>query len=231
MAEQNPEANLANDDQPERPAQKSRRRFVIIGVVAVLVVGAVLFWWHSTYYEDTDDAQVSGHLAQISTRVSGQVLKVYVEENSEVKAGDVLVELDPKDLEVAVKQDEASLESAEANYESAKVNVPITDINTTNQIRSTGSDVEGAQATVQSSQLQLQAAQAKVAQAQADYVKAQQDVDRYTPLVQKDVISKQQFDQAVATANADKAAVDSARANELSAKAQVIFAQQKVKQA
>jgi membrane fusion protein (multidrug efflux system) len=231
VAEQSSETNLANDDQPERPVQKSRRRFVIIGVVAVLVVGGVLFWWHSTFYEDTDDAQVSGHLAQISARTAGQIIKVNVEENQLVKSGDVLVEIDPKDLQVAVQQDQASLESAQANYEAAKVNVPITDINTSNQIRSSGSDVEGAQAQVQSAQLQLQAAQAKVAQAQADALKSQQDVERYTPLVAKDVISKQQFDAAVAKANSDKAAVDSAKATELSSRAQVIVSQQRVRQA
>ena len=83
----------------------------------VLIVGALLFWWHSTYYEDTDDAQVDGHLIQISARVAGQVIKVNVEQNQFVQAGTLIAEIDPRDYEVAVQQDEASLESAEANYE------------------------------------------------------------------------------------------------------------------
>ena len=91
-------------------------------MVALVVVGPLLFWWHSTYYEDTDDAQVNGHLIQISSRIAGQVIKVNVDENQAVEAGKVLVELDPKDFQVAVQQDEANLQSAIAAYEAAKVN-------------------------------------------------------------------------------------------------------------
>ncbi len=233
MADQNPEpANNGDEtERSEKPAQKSRRRFIIIGVVTVLIVGALLFWWRSTFYEDTDDAQINGHLIQISSRIAGQVIKVYVEENTEVHAGDLIAELDPKDFQVAVQQDEANLQSAEAAYEAAKVNVPITGINTGSTLRSTSSDVEGAQAQVAASKQQLQGAQAQIAQADANYTKAKLDLERYTPLVQKDVISKQQFDQAVATADADKAALDNAKANEMAARAQVTISEQKVKQA
>lgn len=210
----------AGDDHPEpleRPAQKSRRRFLIIGVVAVLVVAAVLYWWHSTYYEDTDDAQVSGHLVQVSSRIVGPVVKVNVEENQLVTAGTVLAELDPKDFEVAVQQDEASLQSAQANLDAARTGVPITNVNTRNTISSSSSDVTGAQASVSQSQRQLEAAQARLQQAQANNNKAQLDLARYTPLVQKDVISKQQFDAAVATAESTKAAVTEAEANIIAA--------------
>ena len=102
MADEKPDQNTTPDDKPEKP--KSRRRFIVIGVIALLVVGALLFWWHSTYYEDTDDAQVNGHLIQISSRIAGQIIKVNVEENQEVKKGDVLVEIDPKDFQVAVRR-------------------------------------------------------------------------------------------------------------------------------
>jgi len=215
----------------EKPKQKSRRRFIIIAVVMVLIVGALLFWWRSTFYEDTDDAQINGHLIQISSRIAGEVVKINVEENEPVAAGAVIAELDPRDFEVAVQQAEANLQAAEAAYESAKVNVPITGISTGSNLRSTSSDVEGAQAQVAASRQQLQGAQAQVAQAEANYTKAKLDLDRYTPLVQKDVISKQQFDQAVATADADKAALDSAKANVAVAQAQITVAQQRVKQA
>jgi len=237
VADQNPEpaASSANGgDETERSdkaPQKSRRRFIIIGVVMVLIVGALLFWWHSTFYEDTDDAQINGHLIQISSRIAGQVIKVYVEENSEVKAGDPICDLDPKDLQVAVQQDEANLQSAEAAYEAAKVNVPITGINTGSTLRSTSSDVQGSEAQVAMSRQQMQGAQAQVAQAEANYTKAKLDLERYTPLVQKDVISKQQFDQAVATAGADKAALDNAKANVAAAQSQIRVSEERVKQA
>ena len=93
-------------------------------------------WWHSTFSEDTDDAQVNGHLIQVSARVGGQVLKVDVEENQTVKAGDPIVELDPSDYQVAVENAEAALASAKANAAVASVNVPIITINTGSNLRS-----------------------------------------------------------------------------------------------
>ena len=235
MADQNPASSSANGgdetERSEKPQQKSRRRFIIIGVVMVLIVGALLFWWRSTFYEDTDDAQINGHLIQISSRIAGQVIKIDVDENQFVEKGAEIAQLDPRDFQVAVDQDQANLQAAEAAYEAAKVNVPITGINTGSTLRSTSSDVEGAQAQVAASKQQLQGALAQIAQADANYTKAKLDLERYTPLVQKDVISKQQFDQAVATADADKAALDNAKANEAAARAQVKVSEERVKQA
>ncbi len=233
MADQNPEpANNGDEtERGEKPRQKSRRRFIIIAVVMVLIVGALLFWWRSTFYEDTDDAQINGHLIQISSRIAGQVIKIDVDENQFVDKGAEIAQLDPRDFEVAVQQDEANLQAAQAAYEAARVNVPITGINTGSNLRSTSSDVEGAQAQVAASRQQLEGAQAQVAQADANYIKAKLDLERYTPLVQKDVISKQQFDQAVATADADKAAVDNARAMQAVAQAQIRVSEERVKQA
>jgi membrane fusion protein, multidrug efflux system len=201
------------EPEPTDPRAKSRRRFIILGVVAILVVGALLFWWHSTYYEDTDDAQVDGHLIQISARIAGNVIKVNVNENQFVEKGTVLVELDPKDFLTAVQQDQANLAAAEAAYEAARVNVPVTHINTGTTLSSAGADVSSARSSVAQSERQLQAAQASVAQAKANAIKSQSDLDRYTPLVKNDVISKQQYDAAVAAADADKAALAQAEAN------------------
>jgi membrane fusion protein, multidrug efflux system len=204
----------APDTAPDEPAKpKSRRRFIVIGVGALIMVGALLFWWHSTYYEDTDDAQVNGHLIQISSRIAGQVIKVNVDENQAVKKGDLLVEIDPKDFQVAVQQDEANLQSAEANYQASKVNVPVTTINTGTALSSAGADVRGSNAQIAQAEEQLKAAQARVVQAQANATKSASDLERYKPLVERDVISKQQFDAAVAAADGDKAALAEAKAN------------------
>jgi membrane fusion protein (multidrug efflux system) len=186
-------------------------------VVVVLVLAAAGFWWYSTYSEETDDAAIDGNLIQISARISGQVAKVYVNENQKVKAGDLIAELDPRDYEVAVENAQAALASAEANAAAANVNVPITTANTGSNLRSAGADVSGTQASIAQAQQQLQAAQARVAQAQANFIKAQADLERYRPLVEKDVISKQQFDAAVAAANSTKAALADARATERAA--------------
>ncbi len=238
MAEQTPDANPGHDqdhqekaqDPKDNPRQKSRRRFLIIGVVAILVIAALLFWWHSTFFEDTDDAQVSGHLIQVSARINGNVVRVVAEENQRVKAGDVIAEMDPRDYETAVQQDEANLEAAEANLESARVSVPVTTASSTTGISSAAATVMQSNDEVVQAQHQLEANRAAIAQADANYIKAKLDVERYAPLVQRDVISKQQFDQAVATAQADEAALNQARQNATAAEANVRMAQDRVKQ-
>lgn len=233
MAEQTtveaPEKNQI--DRPEETQQKPRRRFIIIGVVAVLVVVGLLWWWHSTYYEDTDDAQVNGHLIQISSRIVGHVLSVNVDENQYVDKGAVIAELDPKDFETAVAQDEANLESAEASFEAAKVNVPVTHISTGSTLTSAGVDVSSANSQVVQAQRQLEASQAAVVQAQANDTKSQLDLQRYRPLVEKDVISKQQFDAAVAAADGNKAALEQAKATLEAAQANVRVARDRVSSA
>lgn len=200
------------DEAGEAAQPPTRRRGIVILGVVILALAATGIWWRSTYSEDTDDAQVDGHLIQISARISGHVAKVFVEENQVVKKGDPIVELDPKDYEVAVENAEAALASAEANAAAAKVAVPITTVNTGSNLRAATADVSGSRAGVQQAEQQLAAAKARVAQAEANNTKAQSDLARYRPLVAKDVISKQQFDAAVAAADAAQAALADARA-------------------
>lgn len=221
----------APDVEEESPEKKSRRKLIVIAVVTLLAIGAALFYWHSTFTEDTDDAQVDGNLYQVSSRIAGQVTKVYVEDNQEVKAGDLLAEIDPKDFEVALEQAQANLASLEAAAIQANVNVPITSITTTTSISTTGSDVQSATAAVAQAQKEVLAAEARVAQAKANSVKANLDVDRYKPLVEKDVISKQQFDAAVAAAEANRAAVLEAESTLIGQQEAVRQAQQKLAQA
>ena len=213
------------------PPPPSRRRGIVVVVVAVVVVIAIALWWHSTFTEDTDDAQVNGHLIQVSSRIAGQVLKVDVEENQIVKQGDVIAELDPADYQVAVENAEAALASAQANAAAANVNVPITSINTGSNLSSAGADVSGSRDAVEQAQQQFEATHARVLQAKANLTKAQSDLDRYRPLVEKDVISKQQWDAAVAAVDADKAAVADAIATERAAGNGVGVARQKQNQA
>jgi membrane fusion protein (multidrug efflux system) len=210
---------------------QSRRRGIIIIVVVLLVVVGAGLWWRSTFSEDTDDAQVNGHLIQISPRIGGQVLKVDVNENQVVNAGDEIAQLDPRDYQVAVENAEAALASAQAAAVAAQVNVPLTSINTGSNLSSAASDVSGAHASVEQAQQQLQSAQARVAQADANNIKAQADLARYRPLVEKDVISKQQFDAAVAAADAAKAALNDAQAAQQGAADGIRVAADREKQA
>jgi membrane fusion protein (multidrug efflux system) len=210
--------------------KNSGRKFVIIAVVILLVIGAAIFYWRSTFTEDTDDAQVDGDLYQVSSRVTGQVVKVYIDDNQTVQAGQAIAEIDPKDYQVALEQAQANLASSQAAALQATVNVPITSVNVNTSVSTTSSDVQGTAATVEQARKQAQAAQARVDQAKANALKSHLDVERYTPLVQKDVISKQQYDAAVAADAANTAAVLEAEATVIAQQAAVTTALQKLAQ-
>jgi membrane fusion protein (multidrug efflux system) len=216
------------DDQ--EPEKKSGRKYIIIAVVILLVIGAAIFYWRSTFTEDTDDAQVDGDLYQVSSRVTGQVIKVYIDDNQQVQEGQAIAEIDPKDYQVALEQAQANLASAQAAALQATVNVPITSVNVHTSVSTTSSDVQGTAATVEQARKQAQAAQARVDQAKANALKSHLDVERYTPLVQKDVISKQQFDAAVAADAANQASVLEAEATVIGEQAAVTQALQKLAQ-
>jgi membrane fusion protein, multidrug efflux system len=206
------------------------RVFLIVGIVVLLVAGFFL-WRYFDSYEDTDDAQIDGHLNSISARVSGHVLKLLVEDNQYVAAGTPLVEIDPKDYQVAVDRAKADYADAAAIADAARVNVPITSVNTSSQTSSAQADVDNTNAGIATARQQSSAAKAQLAVAEANNVKAQNDLVRYKQLVDKQEISQQQYDQAVAAANAGNAAVDAARASASAADHQVQQAQSKLAQA
>ena len=208
----------------EEPEKSSKKKVIIISVVLLLLLAGGFYYWRSSFTEDTDDAQVDGNLYQVSARVAGQVTKVYVQDDQQVKAGDVLAEIDPSDYQIALEQAEANLANAQAAYQEAGANVPITSVNVRTQMSTSGSGVRESQAGVSQSQKQTVAAQARVEQAKANAAKATADVERYTPLVQRDVISKQQFDAALAAQASANAAV-------LEAQAQVVAQQEGTRQA
>ena len=176
---------------------------------------AVFFLWrYLGSYESTDDAQVDAHLYPVSSRVSGYVTKVNVADNQYVQKGAVLVEVDPKDYEVAVAEAKANLASAEATAQSLNISVPITTTNTSSQLKFAASGVENAGAAILNAQNQVAAAHAELEAAEANDVKAQQDLKRYKTLLDKQEVSAQTYDQAVAAAKASTAAVVAARNNE-----------------
>lgn len=212
---------LPEETELHHPEPPPRKRFFIIGVVVLVLIGVGLYWWHSTYYENTDDAQIDGNLVQISARIKGYISQVDVEDNQQVQKGQVLLEIDPRDAQAALDQGEAALATAKANYEAALANVPITSRSTGATLSSTAADVQVALSTIAQSEKQLDAAQAQVLSAEADNTKAQLDLERYTPLVQRDVVSKQQYDAVVATAASAKAQVAAAQANLQGARDQV----------
>ena len=216
---------------PARRNPKLRRNIVILIVVLVVLVGGVFLWRYLSSYESTDDAQADVHLYPVSARVSGYVVKVNVDDNQWVEKGTVLVEIDPKDYEVAVAQAQANLSNAEATAQSLNITVPITSVNTSSQLKSAQSDIDNSTAGVIAAERQLSAAHDQLEQALANDVKAQDDLKRYKLLVDKREVAEQVYDQALAAARSSTAGVSAARANESAAQQFVQQARSRVAQA
>jgi membrane fusion protein (multidrug efflux system) len=130
-----------------------------------------------------------------------------------------------------VDQAKAQLADAQATAQASNINVPITSVNTTSQVSVSEADVENARAGIVASQQQYDAAKAQLDQAEANDVKAQNDLERYRQLVEKQEISRQLYDSAVAAARASTATVAAARASAAAAAQQVTQAQSKLAQA
>jgi membrane fusion protein (multidrug efflux system) len=213
-----------------RPHSKNRVILLVVLALAVVAAGSWL-WYYFGGYESTDDAQVDVHIAPVSARISGYVIRVNVDDNQYVEKGTVLVEIDPKDYQVLVDKARADLANAEATAQSLNINVPITSVNTISQLTSAASDVESSNAGIIAAEKQLAAARAQVDQAEANDVKAQDDLRRYKQLVDKQNVSEQIYDQALAAAKASTANVAAAHANVSAAEQSVQQAKAKLAQA
>jgi membrane fusion protein (multidrug efflux system) len=231
MAEENLPRSVPQTDSPIDPSPLTdrehtprvrrishrRRNIVILAVIAMVIIAGVFLWHHLSSYESTDDAQADVHLYPVSARVSGYVVRVNVDDNQWVEKGTVLVEIDPKDYEVAVAQAQANLTNAEATAQSLNITVPITSVNTSSQLKFAASGIEDANAGVAAAEKQLTAAHAQLEAAEANDVRAQDDLHRYKLLVDKREVSQQIYDQALATAKSSTATVSAAHASESAA--------------
>jgi membrane fusion protein, multidrug efflux system len=103
------------------------KRFLLL-VLLVLVVGAVFpfAWNYLQSYESTDDAQIDGHIDPLSSRINGTVIQVHPENNDRVKAGELLVEIDPRDYQVAVENAAANLAMVEQVVKAGQQNYDLT---------------------------------------------------------------------------------------------------------
>ena len=212
-------------------ARNPRVKGIILIVVLFLLIGAFLFWWHSRQWVDTDDAEVDGHIYTVNARVGGEIIKVSVDDGQFVHAGDVLVQIDPKDYQVALDKAQADYDDAAAAAQAAELNVPITTVGSTTQISSADADVLNANAGIAAARQQADAAQAQLVEAQANARKLNADVERYRTLVGKREIAQQQFDQAVAAAEASNATVNAREASVRAAAEQVRQAEARAAQA
>jgi len=223
---------------------KVRRLLVAGGAFVAAAIAGLFFYYHNR--ETTDDAQVDGHITPMASKVYGRVAQVLVEDNQAVKAGQVLVKIDPRDYQAALDQAKASLALAESEARSAGVDVPRTRENVASGTSSADAQFLGAQADLARAQTTYEQAQtADLAWAQANVDKsranaelARADLARYLPLVQKGEISKQQYDAAKANADANASALQAdlqrqaqAQRSVEVAKAQLDAAKSRVEQA
>jgi membrane fusion protein (multidrug efflux system) len=208
--------NVASPQDQQNPPTKSgiNRRLLIFGVLALSVAVALCYWLYARNYETTNDAQVDGHFAQLSTRISGTVTYVnpQVENDRFVTAGELLVELDPRDYEADLEHAQATLETKAGAAGAAKLQVPITRASAFSQLQLSEATRDQAVEGVAAAEAALVAAQAKVQQDEAVAGRAERDRVRYAALVEKREISRSYYDARATEATADAQMLASSRA-------------------
>ena len=231
--------------EPESPAPASKRfrlssvvKWVVIPLLLIaLSVAGRLYWSYASVRESTDDAQIDGHIYPISAMVDGTILAVLVDNNQYVEAGTVLARIDSKFYDAALEKAKGDLGEAIANRKETRAGVPITSIDTSTQLSGAEAGVTEQTAKIATAQREVDAANARLATAQAhlrevqaNASKAASDLERMKPLVDKEEISRQQYDAVVATAAAATATADSARSQIQEAQEGVRVAETKLDQ-
>jgi membrane fusion protein, multidrug efflux system len=209
---------------------KPRTKWTLGGLGLLVLLGLAGLYRHLAAWESTDDAQIDGYVHPVSSRVSGYVTRVMVDDNQYVEAGTVLVQLDAKDYEVGVANARAALANSQANAAAQKTGVPLTSVNTSSQLSDAQAAVANAEAGLAAARQQSDAAQASLEQAEANDLKAQDDVNRYRPLAAKDEIPQQRYTQAVAGEKATAAAVAAARASAAASEQGIVQARARLAQ-
>jgi len=203
---------------------------IVKGAVLVVLIALAVGWYIFNGRVTTDDAQVDCHITAVAPQVPGYVVDLLINDNTAVKAGDLLVQVDPREYEAEVAQAKANLEFAEAQANSAQIQIGLTRATTAHstsgaahQKESDAADYVSSQAQLeQSATANLQVAEANVAAKHATNDRAQSDLARYTPLLGTDDVSKYQFDAVDATARVAKSDLAAAE-QQLSAAQQAVL--------
>jgi membrane fusion protein, multidrug efflux system len=207
-----PPANPTTDAMPSALASASKaiRELSRLAKSALLILLLVLLagWYIWIGRVSTDDAQVDAHITAVASQVSGYIVALSIDDNVNVKEGDVLVQIDPREYKAEVDQAQASLDLAEGEAKSAELQIGLTRATTTHSTGSAAAQLESDTADFSMSETQLERtasanlleAKAEVASKRATNERAQADLERYKPLVQTGDVSKFQFDAVDATA-------------------------------
>ena len=193
-----PNSNEATDQQLKAKRKKALSLVAILLFIALVLFLIWKFVFHNTV--TTDNAYVGAETASITSMVTGQVAEVFTSDTKQVKKGDLLVQIDPRDAEITVAQAQAELLKAQRQFKQTQANSS----SLSSQIY-VSSDV-------------IQSAVAQVAKAKADLVKAQDDYNRRVQLSSSGAISKEELSTSKASVNTAKAAFDVAQAGLAQAK-------------
>ncbi len=188
-------------------ARKRTTVFLRLGMFFLAAAVGGFFWWQwASSREETDDAYVDAHISNISAKISGNIQHVFVEDNQLVKAGQVLVDLDPSDYEVKVDQNIAALEEAQHVAEATHSKIGQSSLSAKGQTTQASGDLSSTEAQIESAQARISQAEAETRQTRSRIVQQEAqvkfdlaDYDRYRLVYQDRVITKQQFDKAKTT--------------------------------
>ena len=230
---------MTADEKFSNAMRAARSRLITLGAVFVGIVVVVVVWmWLESGHESTDDAEVDAHITQIAAQVPGTVAVVAVQDNQRVKAGDVLIKLDPRSYQAAVERAQADLADAEAAALAARTGVPIASTTTTSGVSTARAGLDEARAAVAAASTDVDAARARLAAAEArqraqetEAVRARRDFERLGDLVKKEEVSRQQYDASRASAEAAEASAAAGAAEAKAAAAGIAVAQSRLVQA
>jgi membrane fusion protein (multidrug efflux system) len=200
---------------------------ITIGVI-VLIILAILLWIYISSYENTDDAFIDGHTDPISARINGYVSAIYVEDTYRVKKGQLLVELDRRDNQVAKEQAAASLSQAQAAIRAQEPNVPLTSVDQSTRVTNADLAVINAKANQAAAEERYKSALADLRQAEAQAANAAREEERYRILVEKEEVSREIYDQQATQARVAKEVVASRQQTADAAQKAVVQAQTQV---
>jgi len=188
-----PETNPATQGNPNRKKALS-------AVAALVVVGGIAYgaYWALVlnHFETTDNAYVQGNVVQLTPQVGGTVVAINADDTDHVKAGQLLVRLDPADAQVALDQAEA-------------------------QLAQTVREVRTLYANNSTLKAQIALREADLARAQSDVLRAQDDVSRRSPLLASGAVGKEEFNHVTSQLAASKSSVAAAQSAVVAAREQL----------
>jgi membrane fusion protein, multidrug efflux system len=192
---------------PPKPRNSSRKLIILI-VFLLLAAGGVYLWVHSLNRVSTDDAQVDGHIIPVSSKIYGKIGEVLIDDNQQVKKGQVLARIDPQDYQVKLDQERAALAVAQSQSQGANAGVPLTRDTTTSDVSSADAQLSAAQADNDKARVDYErattadiaVARSNVESAQATADRAASDLTRMKTLVDREEISRLEYDSYVSAA-------------------------------